>query len=216
MKPYAYQIFDDDYTDDLLNERNAIATSPLWQTLNRRQQQQLFTNNRLLPLIMAKLKQKRNSMTSREITFENLNDFDGYSKLKNTIWPKINKQQRHVEIINNNGDNDHNQPPRHSLQPYFVASSSLDDIGGSGVGRENAAVLNIRLKQNHLLPIPIIMEKHFKAQTARATKSQRHFSTIPTPPPTITTKGQQKLLLQGLLLLVFHMNVKAVFADDEN
>ncbi|XP_037827725.1 uncharacterized protein DDB_G0286175 [Lucilia sericata] len=174
MKPYTYQIFDD-YTDELLNERNAVAT-PLWQTWDKNYYYKRFPLITATTTTTAKTKGNNgNSMTSGEITFENLNDFGSY-KIKNAIWPKL----KHQNIkANGNNDNDIKQR-RHSLQQFVIVHSNEGDghgfEGDADDKQGSSTMTNIRYKQNEMLPI--LMEKHFKTkeQDARTTKNKKTYA----------------------------------------
>lgn len=158
MKPaYTYhQIFDDDYTDELLNARNAIST-PMWhQTLNK---QQIYYKG--LPTLLENFSSKNNgnSMTSEEMSFENLNDFNSY-KIKNAIWPKILKQQQGK--LNRN---DLSQQQRHSLQ-QFLLRQQQQLLAGDDKGTVEANIK--RYHHQDYQPIPIIMEnRNFKTKDKR-------------------------------------------------
>ncbi|KAM7345048.1 uncharacterized protein ACRADG_011518 [Cochliomyia hominivorax] len=141
MKPYKYQIFDDD-TPELIDEHNAVAI-PMWQTVDK--QQYYFKR---LPVYNKhgsnsnnnnnknnNNENRGNAMTSEEITFENLNDFDGYNKykIKNAIWPKtlqqeqqLKQQRQHFKVQDNN-DNQLQQQhlARHRLQQFLLLQNLM-------------------------------------------------------------------------------------------
>ncbi|XP_046811578.1 uncharacterized protein LOC124420993 [Lucilia cuprina] len=164
MKPYTYQIFDD-YTDELFKERNAVAT-PLWQIWDKNYYYKRYPLITTTTTSTAKTKgNKGNSMTSGEITFENLNDFDSY-KIKNAIWPKLKHSIEDKDI--------NDKQRRHSLQQFVIVHGNQGD-GNVGDKQGSLSIANIRYnKQNEMLPI--LMEKHFKTkekQNVRTTKNTK-------------------------------------------